>query len=228
MLKNLNYCLLALVCVSVAATGASGAIVSYNLFIDGDDSPVQMLPAGTYNLVVQAIVTDNDLAPNTPGGLLQSAIDLTDANNAIQWTDAAGGFIGGPDGNWDSTANAAFDSHFQGVLQDGGTDAIAETGAIAPGDFTGQFNDIGANVWSLITQGTFNYDGSETVLDLVVANPGGGDIVVAALSGSVVVGSIPDEVNFDSIQLTLIPEPASLALFGVAMIGIVASRRRMA
>jgi len=210
--------------IALTATTAQAQVLSYNIFIDGDDSSVQMLAPGTYELRVEAIVTENDLTGGgVNGGLLQSAFDLSDTVNAIAWEDVLGGFFGGPNGNWDSVANPLFDSHFQGTLV-GTSVVIAETGAVSPGDFTAQFADMGANVFSVVATGNFTYDGSPTTLTLATDV---GDVLVAALSGSSIVGAFPAAANGDSIQLTaIIPEPATLLLAGIGLIGIVSLRRR--
>lgn len=219
------------------------AIVEYKLAIDGDDSKDHFLPAaggyfldsitnnwdvyGVYNLEVWAKVTDNELVANVPGGLLQSAFNLSDTANSIRWGNADGSFLGGPDDRWDSTAHPAFDTHFQGIHQDSATDILAETGAIAPGDFVAQFQDIGADVWSLVASGYFAYDGDPTTLSLTVANPYGGDILVAGLQGLTVVGVFPELVVVDSLRIN-IPEPHTLFLFmsGLLTTFILPSRLR--
>lgn len=212
-------------CLAVATT-ANAATVTYNMSIDGDDSPSQILAPGTYTLTIEAIVTDNDLTGGGVfGGLLQSAFNLDDTADAITFDDVTGGFLGGPDGTWDSTANGAFDSHFRGTILAGGNVVLAETGAIAPGDFTAQFADIGANTFSFIASGPFTYDGSFTTLELSIADPFGGDILVSELDGSSIVGGIPTAVNGDSIVLG-VPEPGTIALAGLAGIGLLFSRRR--
>jgi len=224
-MKTITTSVALLIAVTAVASTASASVLDYKILINGAEAPLHMIPAGTHTIRIEARVTENDLAPDTPGGLLQSAFNLVDSANVTLWEDIAGGFIGGSDGNWDSTANAAFDSHFQGVLQDTGTDVIAETGAIAPGDFTTQFADIGAGVFSLITEGNFDWDGTPTTIDLLVANPTGGDVVVAGLNGSAVVGTIPDTVNGATTMLG-IPEPCSMILGGIGLLVASSSRRR--
>jgi len=211
--------------IALTATTAQAQVVTYNIFIDGDDSSVQMLAPGTYELRVEVIVTDNDITGSgNDGGILQSAFDLTDTANAIVWEDVIGGFLGGSNGLWDSTPHATFDTTFAATLADGDTDAIAETGSIANGNYNDEFGTIGANFFSVVATGNFTYDGSETFLNLTVANPIL-DVLVAALSGGVVAASA-NTVNGDSIQLTAIPEPATLLLAGMGLIGIVSLRRR--
>ena len=214
-------------CLALAST-ANAATVSYELLVNGSPADFQNPAPGTQTLEVQVIVTDNDLTGGgVHGGLLQSAFDLSnDVPGAVQWTDTTGGFIGGPNGLWDSTANSDFDSHFQGTLAGLGTQVIAETGAIAPGDFTAQFGDIGANVLTTVTIGDFVWDGTPTTISLDVANPFGGDLVVAALSGASIVGAVPDAVNNDTITLG-VPEPGTFVLAGLAgLMGFVSTRRR--
>lgn len=177
-------------------------VVDYKILINGVESPTHSLAAGTHSIEIQARVTNNDLTGGGVfGGLLQSAFNLDDSADAITWDDTEGGFLGGPDGLWDSTANGAFDSHFQGTLQETDTFVLAETGAIAPGDFTSQFGDIGANVFSFIASGDFDWDGTNTTLDLSIADPFGGDILVAQVNGSAIGGGTPDEVNGASTML---------------------------
>ena len=206
MKKNINIFALTAVITLVASSFALAQVspvLDYKILINGTEAASHSLAAGTHAIEIQAQVSNNDLTGGgVHGGLLQSAFDLTDTAGAIQWEDIAGGFIGGSNGLWDSTANAAFDSHFQGTLADGGTDVIAETGAIAPGDFTTQFGDIGANVFSFIASGNFTWDGNDTTIDLTIDNPFGGDIIVAALNGSAIVGGVPTTVNGASTMLT--------------------------
>jgi len=220
-MKNLH-AFFAIALLIFAAQTAQAQVISYNIFIDGDDSPVQILAPGTYALRVEAIVTENDLTgAGVFGGLLQSAFNLSDTAGAIVWEDITGGFIGGPNGNWDSIANPGFDAHFQGTLSSPVT-VIAETSAVSPGDFTTQFEDFSANVFSVITEGNFTYDGSPTTLNLEAFT---NETLVAALSGTNIVGAFPQAVNGDSIQLA-IPEPGTFALASLGLISLVASRRR--
>jgi len=223
------------------------AVVTYKLAIDGDDSFDHFLSAGgvvpanpdpvfgnfhvlgVYNLEVWVKVTDNELVPDSDlyGGLLQSAFDLSDTTNAIHWEDycstGVACYLPMPPGVWGSEAHPDFDIHFKGTRADQATDVIAETGAIAPGDYTAQFGDIGANEWTLVSSGRFAYDGTPTTLQLKVANPYGGDIVVAHLEGASIVGGIPDLVIVDSLRIN-IPEPSSM--LQAILVGIVMLQRR--
>jgi hypothetical protein len=213
------------VCVLNFASGISSAsIVTYDMFINGSNEPVQVLLPGTHTIEVRAQVTDNDLAPSTPGGILQSAFDLDDTSDLIRWTDVTGGFLGGPNGLWDSDAADAFDSHFQGTLTEGGTKVVAETGAVAPGNFTAKFASLGANVWSTVASGSFELASGQTTLNLIVPNALNGDILVAGLAGSSVAGRFPTEVILDSITIG-IPEPSSLVLLGSCVAGLIMRRR---
>lgn len=204
------------------ANGATAATLNYRLLIDGTEASMHVLGAGTYGLEVQAMVTENDVAGN-PGGLLQSAFNLSDSAGAIVWTDTQGGFLGGPDGLWDSTAPAVFTSHFQGTLVNDGKEIVAETGAIAPGSFTAQFNAVGAGVWSTVAEGTFDYNGSMTTLELSLAPA---DVLVAGLNtaGTGIAGRNPEVVMGASTVLG-IPEPTSLVLSSICL-GALALRRR--
>jgi len=227
-LKSFTTCFFALLCGAFLAGAAPAATVNFKMFVDGDDSTFNVIAPGRHTLRVDVLVTDNDLSPGVPGGLLQYAFDLSDMFDSVTWEDVCCSFIGGPDGLWDSTANAAFDSHFQGTVHDGGTDVLAETGSIAPGDYTAQFGDIGAGVWSTIATGAFTYNGVFSHLNLDVANTFGVDIVVAGLEGNSVVGRIPDRVHGDVIYFGICPEPGSLLLAAIGIAFVLGSRGRLA
>jgi hypothetical protein len=220
---------LAAIASLLAAQAAQASIVDYRILINGTEGTTFDLAAGTHTLTVQARVTENEIAPGQPGGILQSAFNLSDTAGSLSWKDTEGGFLGAPDGLWDSTAPAAFDSHFRGTLTDAGRNIVAETGAVAPGNFTAKFNLLGAGVFSEVSTGSFTFNGTATTLNLVVANPAGGDILVAGLNGSTVAGVFPTTVNNVSVTIggggPVIPEPGTLAMAGMGLVGLVLRRR---
>jgi len=230
-MKKLN-AVFAMALLGAAASSAVAQTVDYKILINGVEAAVHNLAAGEYELRVEARVTNNDLTGGgAHGGFLQSTFDLTDTANAVIWEDLDSGFLGpGPDGFWDSTANSDWDTAGRansGAIVDNGTDVIGENDAIAPINYNPMFNSIGANEFSLISYGRFAWNGTDTTIDLTVANLQL-DVLVATLSGGTVVAVAPDTINFTSTMLTSIPEPATSVLAGLGLGLIVFARRRAA
>ncbi|MCH7753255.1 MAG: PEP-CTERM sorting domain-containing protein, partial [Planctomycetes bacterium] len=170
-------------------------------------------------------VIDNAITANTPGGVLQSSFSLSTDNDGFTFTDIIGGFPSGPDGQWDSTDFLPpFDTHFKGQTDLGGGPTIfEETSAISPGNYNAKFQNAGANVWTVVAQGDFEYAGGTHPLhlDLLTALK---DVSVADFDGAGIIAVAPDTLNAASIWF--IPEPGSLVLASMGLIGIVVGRRR--
>jgi hypothetical protein len=216
-------------CFALVATAASAATYEYRMSIAGDYSAVQILAPGVYPLLVEARVTDNDLAPGFPGGLFQSSFDLLTsspgADTNVKWTEGVG-FIGAPNGKWLSTDNPAFPTQFQGTLADVKTDVIQETSSIPPGNYNAQFADVGAGVWSTIVTGTFSYLWNDLQPTLISLNSTKASLVVATLSGANVVGKNPEVLGPLPSILLLIPEPGTIGLACFGLAGLFGVRRR--
>ncbi|MCH7753254.1 MAG: PEP-CTERM sorting domain-containing protein [Planctomycetes bacterium] len=206
MMKKLNIFFAVLLLATAATSAALASEVTFKLSIDGNDATNQPeLTPGMHTLVVEAIVTDNDILPNTPGGLLLFAIDLSTDNDGFTFEDVIGGFPSGPDGTWDSTdLIPPFDNHLRGQTVNGGGPTVAdETHFFSPGNFNDKFNFVGADMFSVVAEGDFFYDASDThplQLNLFAVGPLTGGIKVADLMGAQVIAVNPDIVNNASIS----------------------------
>ena len=232
-----NYFVVAMLGLCLAATNADASVMSYRMTIDGntgeDPNAHSFLSVGTHTLLVEAIVTDNALVvplPGSPfdGGILQTSFSLNTDHDGFTFVDLVGGgvFGGAPDALWDSadTTPAPFDTQFKGQTDLGGGPTIfEETSTISPGNYNAKFQNAGANVWTVVAQGDFEYAGGTHPLhlDLLTALK---DVSVADFDGAGIIAVAPDTLNAASIWF--IPEPGSLVLASMGLIGIVVGRRR--
>lgn len=214
-------------CPLVPEPPPSNAVVDYRLLIDGVEAGRHDLAPGPHTLSVEVRVADNDIL-GLPGGLLQSKFSLDDTQDAIRWADFPAGLFGNPDGDgrWDSLAlTPPFDLHVPGFLAGSGeTEVIAETHLIDPITYNAYFQEVGADEFTLVALGDFNWNGTPTRLDLKVVAPYGGDILVAQFDGvGDIIGGIPHLVNEASTFLG-IPEPSALALYGLGLLLMTTTR----
>jgi hypothetical protein len=213
---------LALMVVAALGAVANAATIEYRVLINDVLAPSHVLASGTHNLKVEGRVLDNVVTGANMGGFIQASFDLEDSANLIKWKEGVG-FLGAPSGAWDSTANAKFGNHNAGVLQDNGTNVLQETSSILQANWNADFGAVGANEWSTIATGQFDYtQGAPTTLTLassVAVNS------IATLNGAAIGGKAPDGVTGYSTVIG-IPEPATLAMAGLGLIGMMATGRR--
>lgn len=183
-----------LVLIAIAASSVSSlaADVEYQIYINGVRAATHQLSPGWHTLTVRGKVTDNEIVPGIDGGFLQSAVDCSDSADAVLWEEL------GTTGTWDSTANAAFDSHFRGTLIDSDTAFIDDTGFINPGDWNTDYAAVGANIFDVIVSGDFYWNGDTTTLTLSVSV---NEILVATLNGANIGAKFPDSAIGDSTVL---------------------------
>lgn len=222
MSKITTFSIVAVLSMGLCGLYANASIVNYQLAVDGVVADTYMLPAGTYMLEISAMVSDNDLMPGTPGGLFQSAINLQETGTSIAPEEAQGLF--GPLGTWESSKDPAFTTFFKGELDTAGYDVFAQTGAVGASDYGTQYGAVGANVWTKVFWGNFDYDGGDTVLTLSGAV---NEHLVAGVQGAAVGAALPTEVAGTSITFGgVIPEPSTFAILGIALIGLGAFLRK--
>jgi hypothetical protein len=100
-----------------------------------------------------------------------------------------------------------------------GNDVQSAGASFSPSQWGANYNAVGVGGFTTIVQGQFSWDGSATGLQL------GGPINFSAILGLTGPGGslrsrAPDAVIFDSVTFEPVPEPASIALAGMAVIGL--------
>lgn len=208
--------------VALVGSAVSAATVEYRILIN-DSQGTEFNPApGPVKVTVQGRVTENEVVPGTPGGFIQASFNLEDSENALTWEQGTG-FLGNPNGLWKSTQNAAFGNHNAGALTDSFSNVVQETSSVLPASWDTQFGAVGANVWSDIAWGNATWNGVLTTLSVTSSN----DVnLVAFLNNGAVGGRAPDASLGGSVQLGVIPEPATFAMAGMGLIGLIAASRR--
>lgn len=234
--------------IALAPIPVSGAgILEYRMLVDGSDAPLQYLSPGTHTLTVEGRVTDNELAPGIHGGIFQYSFSLDDATRSLSFAESTKVYGGITTSTWDSTANSNFNTHFQGIqhIHDDdpdhgnhnyqGFEVIAETGAFSHGRFNTAHSEVGANVFSFLTSGEFEFDGSSTILTL--GSPIEDNVVFGwKTNGSLGLvypfGVIGDSVslhNYDDLFASATensPEPCTALLGALASVGVLMLRSR--
>jgi hypothetical protein len=178
--------------IALFALRANAADVEYEIYVNGVRSATHVISAGWHTLSVKGRVTNNEIVSGVDGGFIQSAFDCADSADAVVWDEA------GTSGTWNSTANAAFDSHFPGTLVDSDTEFIDETGFISPGDWNTDYDAVGAATFDFIASGDFYWNGETTTLELSAITE---EILVATLNGANIGAKFPDSVSGDSTVL---------------------------
>lgn len=198
---------------------AVGAVIEYRMLIDGEHSEKHFLSPGRHTLEVQGRVTENELAPGVPGGFIQASFDLLKSNNSAKFI-VNGSCFFCPYPIWDSAAHLAFQNHLAGAIATNG-DIVQETGSILPIHWNTRFGEVGADEFSFIASGPFDYDGGSTSITLSSIPEVN---LVASLSGGNVGPRIPndpgDAVIGDSVLLGIIPEPNPLILSILGFAGL--------
>jgi hypothetical protein len=212
----------AIVLAAVGVT-ANAASVEYRILINDvvGTSFTNLAAGASAKLTVEGRVMANEVVPGSPGGFIQASFNLEDTANALVWEEGTG-FLGAGNGLWKATANAAFGNHNAGTLQDNKTNVLQETVSLLPSAWDSQFGAVGAGAWGAIASGNFTWNGTATTLNLTTGN----DVnLVSYLNGAAVGGRAPDTSAGASATIG-IPEPATLAMAGLGMIGMLAIRRR--
>lgn len=178
---------------------------------------------GSYHLDVQAEVSGcfDVCTPeaSTPGRLLPYNLNVL-ASPGLSFLDVEGGFMGNPDGKWDSTADPFYAVHNEGLVnvENAGTMyALSAEGGAGPAE-----NATAISGYSTIVSGMFTYEGD--VRGELVLTPTLSATSVALDDGSVVVQ--PTILRGAGLRLG-IPDPASAVLLGLAavVVGLTGRRR---
>lgn len=210
-----------LLLIAAPLTAAAPVVVEYHMSIDGVRAPSHTLAPGAHEVMVEAIVRNDEVTPGVFGGFIQSAYHLNDDADAIAYTPKTG-FLGGPGRFWDSQTNPAFTSHDSAWLFENLTLALDETGTLVHDDWNTRFADVGAGVLSFITRGPFTFSGATTTLRLIPIN---GGVQVAQLVEGGIIGRAPDQSIGDTTVLQ-VPEPAAWLLAAGLLAPVAAYRRR--
>lgn len=211
--------IMTLVCVLAMVTMANAATINYKILVDNADvdtiNPGDIPVGSLVDIKVLVNVPDSDLGGGYYGGCLQYSFSFGDSADGLEFEEAySGPPPGTPTGTWKSTSVAPM-ANTKGLLNTLGYDVLAQTGAIAPGDFGDNWDTFGAGsgVWSEVCSGKFTWSGAATTLTLVPYELTG-QLVWGSAGAEYPTASNGDEVNF-------VPEPATLTLLafgGLALI----------
>ena len=209
--------------LALAAAPAAASVVEIDMTVNGGTTPVTVAPGDTITVQLSCLVTDN-LSSGIALGLAGYGTDILTTGAYLQPVLASDGF-GGFTNNWDAT----FDSLF---------------GATAPGNPVGpgQLYDVmgnGATV-GIITTSNRTIGVASTVLvtgDFTAIAPGISDVSIDMADGTLVITH--DSGGYHSVaptslvvlptsavQVTVTPEPASVALLGLGALGLLRRSRR--
>jgi hypothetical protein len=151
--------------IPLAALAAPAATVEYKLLINGVDAPDHVLvPGASYSLSVQARVTDNLLTQNIDGGLFQSAFHLGALPDVLNFTKTTA-YSYAPLGAWAGQFNADFNMAMPGMLDGKGYSVFEHTAAVTPDRYVEKVS-MGANIFTTVFEGSFQYNGGATDLAL--------------------------------------------------------------
>jgi hypothetical protein len=222
-----------IVLIATHASAAPGAVVEYRMLIDGVQAASHILTPGTHQLTVEGRVTDNVIAPGVHGGFLLYSFHLDELGPGTSLTFAQTTFTTGGGlsyAAWNSTAHPAF-QHFNGILGDlarpgtseFGIEVFEETGALPPQAWDTNFA-IGAESFTALVTGAFDFNGTATVLELrsfVNVNS------VVTLQQGILRGAYPASVVGDLAQIVPVPEPTGgMAALVACLAGVSHIRRR--
>lgn len=203
-MKNLFKTFAVIAVVAAASSSSFASVLTYRISIDGNSATMQpALSVGTHTLLVEAMVTENQIAGNN-AGLFQSSFNLGTNNNGFTFTDVTGGFLNTPNATWDSAQFIPpFDGRFQGGTTNGGGPTVSEeTHFINPSNYNDKFAAVGANVFSTVAQGTFTYSGGAHPMTLSLTSSPAITLVAGFDGVSQVISQQPTTVVNSTITFT--------------------------